>query len=164
MRSNLEVSSSVNLNTGIPVAIAKTSAINSSFTSATTSISPDFHCFSRSNFSCSRFFSLSLSEAAFSKSWPSIADSFSLRTFAIFSSNSRSSGGAVIRRMRRRDPASSIRSIALSGRNRSETYRSAMVAAATNASSVIETRWCVSYRSRNPLRISMVWATDGSCT
>jgi hypothetical protein len=38
---------------------------------------------------------------------------------AIFSSNSRRSGGAVIRRMRRRAPASSIRSIALSGRKRS---------------------------------------------
>ena len=57
--------------------------------------------------------------AAFSKSCESIADSFSRRTSAIFSSNSRRSGGAVIRRMRIREPASSIRSIALSGRNRS---------------------------------------------
>ena len=55
------------------------------------------------------------------------------------SSNSRKSGGAVIRLMRRRDPASSIRSIALSGKKRSETYRSARVAAATKAVSVIET-------------------------
>ena len=65
-------------------------------------------------------FSLSRSEAAFSKSCASIADSFSRRTSAIFSSNSRRSGGAVIRRMRSREPASSIRSIALSGRKRSE--------------------------------------------
>ena len=38
---------------------------------------------------------------------------------AIFSSYSRRSGGAVMRRMRMREPASSMRSIALSGRNRS---------------------------------------------
>ena len=74
----------------------------------------------------------------------SIADSLSLRTFAIFSSNSRRSGGAVIRRIRIRAPASSIRSIALSGRNRSLMYRSASVAAPTRAASVIETRWCAS--------------------
>jgi hypothetical protein len=41
------------------------------------------------------------------------------RTSAIFSSTSRTSGGAVIRRIRVRDPASSIRSIALSGSDRS---------------------------------------------
>ena len=64
-------------------------------------------------------FSLSRSAAAFSKSCASIADSLSRRTSAIFSSNSRRSGGAVIRRMRIREPASSIRSIALSGRKRS---------------------------------------------
>ena len=48
-----------------------------------------------------------------------MADSLSRRTAAIFSSKSRRSGGAVIRRIRIRAPASSIRSIALSGRNRS---------------------------------------------
>jgi hypothetical protein len=67
---------------------------------------------------------LVVADAALSKSCASI-DSFSRRTSAIRSSNSRRSGGAVIRRMRMRDPASSIRSIALSGRNRSEIYRSA---------------------------------------
>jgi len=49
-----------------------------------------------------------------------MADSFFRRTSAIFSSISRTSGGAVIRRIRIREPASSIRSIALSGRYRSE--------------------------------------------
>jgi len=62
-------------------------------------------------------FSVSRSPAAFSKSWESMADSFSLRTPTIFSSSSRRSGGAVMRRIRIRAPASSIRSIALSGRN-----------------------------------------------
>ena len=42
------------------------------------------------------------------------------RTSAIFLVDAPASGGAVMRRMRIREPASSIRSIALSGRNRSE--------------------------------------------
>ncbi len=144
MRSRRAVSSSVSLNTGIPVQIARTSAISSSPTSATTSMSPAFHSFSRLPFSASRVFSRSRRDAAFSKSCASIADSLSRRTFAMRSSNSRRSGGAVIRRMRMREPASSMRSIALSGRNRSEMYRSAREAAATRAASVIETRWCAS--------------------
>ncbi len=119
MRSSRAVSSSVSLKTGMPVPVARTSAISSSSTSATTSMSPAFHSFSRCAFSPSSFFSLSRSEAAFSKSCASIADSFSRRTLAMRSSNSRRSGGAVIRRMRMREPASSMRSIALSGRNRS---------------------------------------------
>ena len=127
MRSRREDSSSVSLTIGMPVETARTSAISSSSTSATTSMSPAFHCFSRSALAASSFFSPSRSEAAFSKSCASIAHSFSRRTAAIFSSNSRRSGGAVIRRMRSRAPASSIRSIALSGRNRSLTYRSASV-------------------------------------
>ena len=120
MRSRREDSSSVSLKTGMPVAVARTSAISSSSTSATTSMSPAFHSFSRRALAPWSCFSSSRSAAAFSKSCASIADSFSLRTFAIFSSNSRRSGGAVIRRMRIREPASSIRSIALSGRKRSE--------------------------------------------
>ena len=142
MRSKRDVSASVNLNTGIPVAVERTSAINSSSTSETTSRSPAFQDFSRSDFSTINCFSLSRSDAAFSKSWPSIADSFSFLTSAILSSKARSSGGAVMRRIRRRDPASSRRSMALSGKKRSAMYRSASVAAATIASSFIETLWC----------------------
>ena len=48
MRSNRVVSASVSLNTGIPVQLPSTSAISLSSTSATTSISPERHCFSRS--------------------------------------------------------------------------------------------------------------------
>src|SRR6266498_5686757 len=40
-------------------------------------------------------------------------------------------------------------------------YRSERLAAATSASSVYDTRWCASYRSRRPFRISMEWATVG---
>ena len=43
-----------------------------------------------------------------------------------------------------RDAASSTRSIALSGRNRSEMYRSDSIAAATIASSEMRTPWCTS--------------------
>jgi len=93
--------------------------MSSSFTSATTSMSPAFHSFSREAFLASSCFSLSRSAAAFSKSCESMADSFSRRTWAIFSSYSRRSGGAVMRRIRIREPASSIRSMALSGRKRS---------------------------------------------
>ena len=82
---------------------------------------PTIHPFSPASFLPVSCFSVSRSAAAFSKSWQSIADSFSLRTPAIFSSYPRRAGGAVIRRIRIRAPASSIRSIALSGRNRSLT-------------------------------------------
>ncbi|SHV75928.1 Uncharacterised protein [Mycobacteroides abscessus subsp. abscessus] len=144
MRSSRVVSSSVSLNTGIPVQLPSTSAICSSSTSATTSKSPERHCFSRSARWATSCFSESRRRAAFSKSCASMADSFSRRASAIFSSNSRRSGGAVMRRMRMRAPASSIRSIALSGKNLSLMYRSARVAAATNAPSVMDTRWCAS--------------------
>ncbi len=58
--------------------------------------------------------------------------------------------------MRSRDAASSTRSIALSGRNRSLMYRSESVAAEINASSVMRTPWCDSYRSFRPRRIEIV--------
>ena len=82
---------------------------------------PAVHSFSPASFFPVSCFSVSRRAAAFSKSWQSMADSFSRRTWAIFSPDSRRPGGAVIRRIRIRDPASSIRSIALSGRNRSLT-------------------------------------------
>src|SRR3954468_683605 len=148
----------------MPVQLPRTSAICSSSTSLTTSRSPAFHSFSRWAFCPRSCFSLSRSCAARSKSCASIADSLSRRTWAMRSSKSRRSGGAVIRRMRIRAPASSIRSIALSGRKRSEMYRSASVAAATRAASVMLIRWCASYRSRSPLRISMVCCSVGSPT
>ena len=114
-------SSSVSLTMGTPVALARTSAMRSSSTMATTSMSPAFHCRSRSDLAWMSFFSSSRREAAASKSCASMAPSLRRRTSAIFSSNSRRSGGAVMRLIRRREPASSMRSIALSGRNRSET-------------------------------------------
>ncbi len=126
MRSRREDSSSVSLKTGMPVAVARTSAIGSAV-----DLSDDVHVAGLPLLLAlglrRQQLLLLVAEKAASKSWESMADSLSRRTPAIFSSNSRRSGGAVIRRMRIRDPASSMRSIALSGRNRSEMYRSARV-------------------------------------
>ena len=119
MRRSLADSASVSLKTGMPVAMESTSVIRSSSTTETTSMSPSFHACSRSARMAPNRCSSSRRAAAFSKSWPSMEASLSRRTTAIFSSSSRSSGGAVILRMARRAPASSIKSMALSGRKRS---------------------------------------------
>ncbi len=119
MKTRREDSSSVSLKTGMPVACASTSAIRPSSTSAVVRTSPERHCFSRRRRSPRRFFSSSRRLAAFSKSWSSMAVSLATRTVEMRSSNSRSSGGADRIERRRRAPASSIRSMALSGRNRS---------------------------------------------
>ena len=71
----------------------------------------------RSSFSLACF-SLSRSAAAFSKSCSLIAASFSTRISSISASMSLTSGGRVIAPMRAREPASSITSMALSGRKR----------------------------------------------
>ena len=117
--SSREDSSELTRATGTPVDIDSTSAMSSSSTTAAMSRSPDFQACSFSERSSVSLRSTSRSDAAFSKSCSSMADSLSRRTLEILSSRSRSSGGLVMRRMRRRAPASSMRSIALSGRNRS---------------------------------------------
>ncbi len=66
--------------------------------------------------------------------------------------------------MRSRDAASSIRSMALSGRKRDVMYRSDSVAAATRAESLMTTLWCASYFSLMPRRMEMVSSTDGWLT
>ena len=106
----------VSLNTGMPVVWEITSAMTSSSTTIFTSDSPSRHEDSFCLRSASSFSCLSRSSAAFSKSWSLMDWSFSSASLAIFVSSSLSSGGAVSRRMRRRAPASSIRSMALSGR------------------------------------------------
>jgi hypothetical protein len=57
--------------------------------------------------------------------------------------------------------ASSTRSIALSGRNRSEMYRLERTTALTSALSWIRTPWCSSKRSRRPRRIEIASSTLG---
>ena len=78
-------------------------------------------------------FSLSRSRPASSKSCDSTAAFLSLVTIANSFSISLKSGGVSILLSRNLEPASSIKSIALSGRWRSDMYLSARFAAATNA-------------------------------
>ena len=121
MRISFAVSASVSLNTGMPVHIETMSAISSSpIDGRSASPSPASHCSSSSRFLFVSRRSLSRRFAAFSNSCASIAASFARRVSSISSSSSRYTGGEVIDLMRMRDAASSIRSIALSGRNRSE--------------------------------------------
>ncbi len=60
--------------------------------------------------------------------------------------------------------ASSTKSMALSGKKRSEIYRLDKAAADTKAASVIFTPWKTSYRSFNPLKMEIVSSTVGSST
>ena len=60
--------------------------------------------------------------------------------------------------------ASSIKSIALSGKNLSVMYLFDKVAAATNALSDISTPWCTSYLDFNPRKMVIVSDTVGSLT
>ncbi len=105
--------------TGMPVHIATTWAISSS---STIGCSPDIEdCHSvRSASAVSRAVaSASRSVAASSYSWLLIAASFSLVIRSRSFCASRRAGGALELRRRTRDAASSIRSMALSGRWRS---------------------------------------------
>ena len=123
-----------------------------------------FHfCFSASNFSfaiCSR----SLNSAAFSKFCVAIASSFSIVNFCIFSSNAFNVFGSVYVFSFALDAASSIKSIALSGKNLSVIYRVDIFVAAIIASSVIFTSWCASYLSLKPFKILIVSFSFGSST
>ena len=120
IRTSFCVSASVSLNTGIPVHIETMSAISSSPMAGRSPDSPDSHSCSSWRFLFVSLRSLSRSAAAFSNSWASIAASFSRRVVSTWSSSSRLAGGELIDLIRIREAASSIRSIALSGRKRSE--------------------------------------------
>jgi hypothetical protein len=67
-------------------------------------------------------------------------------------------------RMRCAAPASSITSIALSGRCRSLMYLAESSAAACSAAGAYLTLWCSSKRDFRPFRISTVCSIDGSTT
>ncbi|MNN45033.1 hypothetical protein D3C81_1593490 [compost metagenome] len=67
-------------------------------------------------------------------------------------------------RMRCAAPASSITSIALSGRWRSVMKRADSSAAAVSAEAAYLTPWCSSKRDFRPRRICTVWSTEGSTT
>ena len=120
-RRSFEASASVRLDTGTPVMSETTSAM--SFSSTTTTFllwrsCQDFSSSSRLDVS-SR--SLSRRRAASSNSWAVAAFDFCSLMRASSSSTCASSGGSVVLWTRVRAPASSMMSMALSGRNLSCT-------------------------------------------
>ena len=74
------------------------------------------------------------------------------------------SSGMLNISMRTLAAASSMRSMALSGKNRSVRYRCESLAAALSALSLIFRPWCASYLSRKPCKIAIVSSTVGSST
>ena len=106
---------------------------------------------------------------ALSRSWESGSFSFfsasrSISSWSFFRSKASISSGALSRAMRRRAAASSMRSMALSGRRLSVMYRWERVAAAMMALSEMRTPWWTSYFSLRPRRMEMVSSTVGSST
>ncbi len=115
--------------------------------------------------------SISLSRALSLRfAWASaLTSSFLSASFSI--SNRRTSRSAITnssglfsREIRSADAASSIRSIALSGKNLSVIYRLEKFTAETMASSVMRTPWKSSYFSAIPRRIAIASSCVGSCT
>jgi len=121
IRSSFSVSASSRRDSGIPVHFETIEAISSSVTVTTRSACSRRHVSTEAWSSARLFFSLSRRPAAFSKSCARIASSFWRRTASIRSSSAFISVGRVITEMRAFAPDSSIRSIALSGRNRPVT-------------------------------------------
>ena len=161
--NNFSASSSSILFTGIPVHIETISAITSSFTvsfSLFELFQVSLTCSNCSfNFLCS-----SLTLAAFSKFWHLTASSFSLFILSILSSNSLISSGGVFSFSLTLEPASSIKSIALSGKNLSVIYLTDKSTAAFIAPSVIFTLWWASYLSLSISRILIAFSFVGSST
>ena len=139
--SKRSLSSSVSCTTGIPVQPETISAISSGVTSSLVwSFFSRQLRFASSILSLSAF-SLSRICAARSKFCSLIADSFSFWSCESSSSSPLTSSGGVKFFRRTLDAASSIRSIALSGRNLSAIYLDESFTAASIASSVIFTLW-----------------------
>ena len=118
-RTSRCASCSVILDTGMPVHWETTWLMSSSVTVSRAVLWARFHSARFSSISRFRFRSWSRRAAAFSKSWCEMASFFSITTASSRFSCSRTSGGAVHAAIRTRLAASSIRSIALSGRYRS---------------------------------------------
>ena len=123
-----------------------------------------FHFFCSFSYFSFNSFSLSLKVAAFSNFWVLTASSLFFWTSSIFSSNSFKLSGSVNVFNFTLDAASSIKSMALSGKNRSFIYLVDIFTAASIASSVIFTPWCASYLSRIPFNIFIVSFSLGSLT
>src|SRR3982751_4898169 len=138
--------------------------MTSSSTTPSISLAFSRHCRCISSFLARSASAESRRRAASSYSAFLTASSFWMLSRSICSSRSARFGGLVMLRRRMRAPASSSTSIALSGRHRPVMYRSDISTAASSAASRICTRWCASYRSRRPLRISIASVLLGGST
>ena len=159
-RSRRLDSCSVSLFTGIFVHTDTTSAISSA---STTTLFAFLFCFILSSF-VSSFLCFFNSSAASSISPASKRFSISSENACISSSNGSVFFAFFPNPRRFLEQASSIRSIALSGRKRSLIYRTDNDTAASSAWSLISTWWCSSYAERSPFKISTVSSLVGSST
>ena len=115
--------------------------------------------------SCSLSSAISLlSDSVFSESPSRLMASRSISSCLMRRAISSRSSGKLSICIRSLAAASSIRSIALSGRKRSVIYRSERRTAAIMASSCMRTLWWCSYFSLMPRRIDMVLNSSGSST
>ena len=121
MWSSLVVSSSTSRETGTPVQELMISAMCSSVTSGTVAPSLSRQAISSETYFSLSCFSLSRKFAAVSKSWPAMASSFWVTISRISRCMARRSSGVVVSFIRTRALASSMRSMALSGSERSAT-------------------------------------------
>ena len=119
--SNRCDSSAAILDKGTPVHWEITSRISSSPTDGLSFDCSSENSFSRLSSSISNLCSLCLSSLAWSYSWSVDAASFSRRNSSKLVRTSRRDGGTAYLRILTRAEASSIRSIALSGKNLSDT-------------------------------------------
>ena len=99
----------------MPVQIDRTSAIDSSETSSNRSTPEALISTSMASFLARSSFSVSRRRPASSKFWDSTASFFLSTTSESSFSSSLNAGGVLMRLIRSREPASSIRSMALSG-------------------------------------------------
>ena len=112
--------------------------------------------------STERFAISVLSCFSFSSSFSRLMASRSISSWRIWRLSLSSSSGSEFISRRSLAALSSIRSMALSGKNLSVIYRLDSSTAAIIASSLIRTWWCVSYLSFRPLKMEMASSTEGS--
>ncbi len=158
------VSSIVSLITGMPVHMLTTSAISSEVTTGRPCSFLTCHSFSIVSILSVSWSSRSRNSPEYSYCWAAIAVSFSLRTLSKARLASANPIGALPRLMRTRELASSIKSIALSGKKRSAIYLVANVDAVCRASSLMSNWWNSSYLCLMPRSISSVSSMVGSAT
>ena len=163
MRSSFDISSSCREDIGMPVHLAMTSSMSLRVTLSGTFVLSFQRSLMIWRFSCSRSSSRRY-RAAFSNSWAEIAFSMRPSITRIRRWMLIISSGTAVARSFTRAPASSIRSMALSGRKRSEMYRLDRYTDDSRASSVYFSWWKDSYFSLMPCRIRTLSSSVGGTT